>query len=64
MSELVDLLLVNGTVVTMDSDFSVVPQGAVAVRGREIVAVGATAALTARRESGRMAGLSALLRPT
>jgi 5-methylthioadenosine/S-adenosylhomocysteine deaminase len=48
MSESVDLLLVNGTVVTMDQDFTVYQQGAVAVRGREIVAVGQAANLAAR----------------
>jgi 5-methylthioadenosine/S-adenosylhomocysteine deaminase len=48
MSEAVDLLLINGTVVTMDPDFTVYQQGAVAVRGREIVAVGEAADLAAR----------------
>jgi 5-methylthioadenosine/S-adenosylhomocysteine deaminase len=51
MSENVDVLLVNGTVVTMDADFAVLPDGAVAVRGREIVGVGDTAALAARYTS-------------
>ena len=48
MSEQVDLLLVNGTVVTMDADFTVIPHGAVAIRGREIVAAGPTEALAER----------------
>ncbi len=46
MPEQVDLLLVNGTVVTMDAAMTVYHNGAVAVRGREIVAVGPTAELT------------------
>ncbi|MFL5806569.1 MAG: amidohydrolase family protein [Roseiflexaceae bacterium] len=48
MSESVDLLLVNGTVVTMDPDLTVYQHGAVAVRGREIVAVGEAVELAAR----------------
>lgn len=48
MSEQVDLLLVNGTVVTMDAHGSIYPSGAVAIRGREIVAVGAAAELVER----------------
>jgi 5-methylthioadenosine/S-adenosylhomocysteine deaminase len=48
MSEAVDLLLVNGTVVTMDHDGRVFTNGAMAIRGRTIVAVGPGAELTAR----------------
>jgi 5-methylthioadenosine/S-adenosylhomocysteine deaminase len=48
MTEPVDLLLVNGTVVTMDADCTVFPRGAVAIRGREIVAVGVADELAAR----------------
>ncbi len=48
MSEAVDVLLINGTVVTMDPDFTVYPQGAVAIRGREIVAVGQASDLATR----------------
>lgn len=44
----IDLLLVHGAVVTMDSDYQVILDGAVAVNGKEIVAVGATADLVAR----------------
>ena len=51
MSELVDLLLVNGAVVTMDPGGNVFLDGAVAVRGREIIAVGATSELVARYEA-------------
>jgi len=50
MSEPVDLLLTNGAVVTMDPGGNVYMEGAVAVRGREIVAVGTVAELTARYE--------------
>ncbi|NJM08246.1 amidohydrolase, partial [Candidatus Gracilibacteria bacterium] len=48
MSEPIDLLLTNGVVVTMDAEWAIVPQGAVAVRGRDIVAVGQAADLAAR----------------
>jgi 5-methylthioadenosine/S-adenosylhomocysteine deaminase len=40
MAEQVDILLVGGTVVTMDEDGTIYPEGAVAVRGRDILAVG------------------------
>lgn len=40
MSEPVDLLLTGGTVVTMDAAGRIFEDGAVAIRGREIVAVG------------------------
>jgi 5-methylthioadenosine/S-adenosylhomocysteine deaminase len=42
----VDLLLTNATVVTMDQHWAIIPQGAVAIRGRMIVAVGTTSELT------------------
>jgi 5-methylthioadenosine/S-adenosylhomocysteine deaminase len=48
MSESVDLLLTGGTVVTMDAGWTVVPDGAVAVQGRQIVAVGPAAELADR----------------
>jgi 5-methylthioadenosine/S-adenosylhomocysteine deaminase len=51
MSETVDLLLINGRVATMNPDGDVFMDGAVAVRGRSIVAVGPTAELTARYEA-------------
>ncbi|MDQ5851588.1 MAG: amidohydrolase family protein [Chloroflexota bacterium] len=44
----VDVLLVNGTVVTMDGMGTVVPAGAVAIAARQIVAVGPAAELRAR----------------
>jgi 5-methylthioadenosine/S-adenosylhomocysteine deaminase len=43
-----DLLVTGGTVLTVDDAGTVVPDGAVAVRDGEIVAVGAAAELTAR----------------
>lgn len=42
----VDVLIVGGTVVTMDGEKRVIEDGAVAIRGDEIVAVGRTADLT------------------
>ncbi len=36
----VDVILNNGTVVTMDKSYSVIPNGAVAIRGDSLVAVG------------------------
>lgn len=45
MAEQADLLLLNGVVVTMDAEWRVIDRGAVAVRGREIVAVGPSDAL-------------------
>jgi 5-methylthioadenosine/S-adenosylhomocysteine deaminase len=48
----IDLLVTNGTVVTMDSDRRVIEDGAVAIKGGRIVAVGAGATL-ARRYSPR-----------
>ncbi|RRR77490.1 MAG: CYTH domain-containing protein [Candidatus Viridilinea halotolerans] len=40
MSATIDLLLMNGTVVTMDAAWTIIPQGAVAIQGNQIVAVG------------------------
>src|SRR6266545_3548537 len=54
MNEAVDLLLTNGTVVTMDSGGNVFMDGAVAIRGRSIVAVGGAAELAARYEAGEI----------
>lgn len=48
MPEKIDLLLTGGTVVTMDAAMTIIVDGAVAVRGREIVAVGPSAALAGR----------------
>ncbi len=51
MPEQVDLLLVGGTIVTMDEHETIYPDGAIAVRGREIVAVGPAAELTERYQA-------------
>ena len=51
MSEAVDLLLINGIVVTMNADGDVFMDGAVAVRGRSIVAVGTSGELAARYQA-------------
>ena len=48
MNESIDLLLTGGTVVTMDSGGNIFSNGAVAIRGREIVAVGEAEQLAAR----------------
>jgi 5-methylthioadenosine/S-adenosylhomocysteine deaminase len=48
MSEQVDILLSHATVVTMDAAGTVIPDGAVAVRGRMIVAVGTADDLSKR----------------
>jgi 5-methylthioadenosine/S-adenosylhomocysteine deaminase len=48
MPEIVDVLLTNGAVVTMDREGTVYPQGAVAIRGNEIIEAGHTAQLTER----------------
>lgn len=45
--EQVDVLFLNGTVVTMDGCFTLIPDGGVAVRGSEIIAVAASDALRA-----------------
>lgn len=47
MAEQVDLILVGGMVVTMNADYQVIPQGAVAVSGDRVVAVGPAAEVTA-----------------
>ncbi len=51
MAEAVDLLLVGGIVVTMDPGGNIYVDGAVAVRGRDIVAVGDAAVLRDRYEA-------------
>jgi 5-methylthioadenosine/S-adenosylhomocysteine deaminase len=47
----VDLLVTNGTVITMDGQRRVIENGAVAVRGDSIVAVGASAELAAQYDA-------------
>lgn len=42
----VDTILVNGTVVTMDPSYSIIPNGAVAIRDDSIIAVGSTEQIT------------------
>ena len=49
--EAVDLLVFGGTVLTMDADRNVYTNGAVAVRGNEIIAVGPAAVLGNRYEA-------------
>lgn len=46
-----DILLAGGTVVTMDADWRVIPDGAVALRDGAIVAVGAAAELAGRLQA-------------
>jgi 5-methylthioadenosine/S-adenosylhomocysteine deaminase len=50
----VDLAIVHGYVVTVDAERRVFADGAVAVRGREIVGVGTTGEVLARFEPGRL----------
>lgn len=54
MTEPVDLLLVGGTVVTMDPAGTIYPHGAVAIRGRDIIAVGPAAELADRYAAGEV----------
>lgn len=49
----VDLLLINGMVLTLDSENRRFDSGAVAIRGEEIVAVGPSPELTARFRAGK-----------
>jgi 5-methylthioadenosine/S-adenosylhomocysteine deaminase len=50
-TKLADILLVNGLVVTMNALGDLIPQGAVAIRNRDIVAVGPTEAILAQWEA-------------
>jgi 5-methylthioadenosine/S-adenosylhomocysteine deaminase len=50
-SERIDLIVTNGTVVTMDGDRRIIPDGVVAVRGDVIVYVGTRADFAAHRSS-------------
>jgi 5-methylthioadenosine/S-adenosylhomocysteine deaminase len=49
-----DLLVTNGTVITMDGQRRIIENGAVAVRGDSIVAVGASADLAARYDAAKI----------
>jgi len=49
--EQVDTLLTGGTVVTMNQQFDIIPDGALAIRGDKIIAVGTTADIIARYQS-------------
>jgi 5-methylthioadenosine/S-adenosylhomocysteine deaminase len=49
-----DLLVTNGIVVTMDAQRRVIENGAVAVRGDSIVAVGASAEITAQYDAAKI----------
>ena len=53
MSELVDLLITNGFLITMDSDRNLFRDGAVAIRGSDIVAVGQASELAAEYTAQR-----------
>ena len=46
--EQVDTILTGGTVVTMNQQFDIIPDGALAVRDDKIVAVGTSAEIAAR----------------
>jgi 5-methylthioadenosine/S-adenosylhomocysteine deaminase len=50
----VDLLVMNGTVVTMDAQRRIITDGAVAVRGDSIVAVGPSAEIVAQYEAAKV----------
>jgi 5-methylthioadenosine/S-adenosylhomocysteine deaminase len=50
----VDLLVTNGTVITMDAQRRVIENGAVAVRGDSIVAVGASAEIAAQYDAAKI----------
>jgi 5-methylthioadenosine/S-adenosylhomocysteine deaminase len=52
--ERVDLLVTNGTVITMDAQRRVIENGAVAVRGDSIVAVGSSADIAAQYDATKI----------
>jgi 5-methylthioadenosine/S-adenosylhomocysteine deaminase len=54
MLDQADMLLINGTVVTMDAGWNVIERGAVAVRGGLITAVGPTEKLMAQYQAAQV----------
>jgi 5-methylthioadenosine/S-adenosylhomocysteine deaminase len=52
--ETVETILYGGTVVTMNAQFDLIPDGAVAINGTDIVAVGARAAVLEQYQSAAM----------
>lgn len=52
--EPVDLILCGGAVITMNADFDVIYDGAVAIRGTDIIAVGSADAITAQYEAAEV----------
>lgn len=59
----VDLLTLNGTVITMDKDDTIVENGAVAVKGENIVAVGKASELSACKASKRIDARGGIIMP-
>ena len=51
---MIDLLLAHGVVVTMDPDRTILEDGAVAIEGQRIVAVGPTDAIAAAYSARRI----------
>jgi 5-methylthioadenosine/S-adenosylhomocysteine deaminase len=51
--EQVDTILTGGTVVTMNQQFDIIPDGALAIRGDKIVGVGQSAEIAARFQSDK-----------
>ena len=49
-----DLLVIGGTIVTMDAERRVIEDGAIAIRGSAIVAIGPTAEIVARYTSAKL----------
>lgn len=56
----VDRILTNGTVVTMDTSYTIIAQGAVAIRGDSIVAVGPAADVARDYEAGEVVDCTGL----
>ncbi len=55
-----DTLLTNGTIVTMDPSYTIIPGGAVAIKGDSIIAVGTTGEITGRYESDEIVDCTGL----